>query len=1055
MDVSYSQTGRTGTSATYRVSVAVYFTSTGWYGYGMNGKVTINGVSKEIRFKNPSPSWNGSGHKGTWNFDITASAGSNGGTLPANVRVWGTDGDGTVMDTGSKTVSLSTWNTAPTWTGNGNVNGWTSSTIMAENTGKVTVNFPPASDKEGNTLRYDVWRYINGSSNSKIATGSTARSLTDNLSGFGQGTKVKYLFKVSDGSLWASGDKWTVEHSKNTFTPATIKASGGIGYSTSSITLTVSGAKNTNGNKDFGYRLYSPDGLTVFNDSFTPNSSGQVTLSVYNGSGTRPSNPHIDFSQLKSFVAKGTYRGTLVLRLQTSNIYGSSGSKEVAISVDLRTNPVPASLGNPTGAVTVAGGSYFVHNLSTVKVTWSGASDRLGAGALSYELQYKYGNGSWTRLTTTTGTSWSGKLGAVSSATTCYFRVITTTTYGYSATSGEKSITMHYYNSPKVSYRSPNRTVSEFTVYIDSSTDTSISAVAISKRTFIGLNGTAKDFAGSSTLIKDTGLNGDSNYNLTVKVTDNSGLSNATRTITVPVKTYIPILSITNKGIAINTTANPAYKLTIGGSMSVAGNLRIVDVDNNFSGTSGIYTYKGNDVNGMGMAIQSGGAMVIGSGESPINFIGTIANKSEEVTYITSDSAIHFVANCQTLANKKTASLYGDGTFNAPNIQVGGNNVYHTGRKPTKDDLFAVGGTGLHCSTKVDDAKYIWKSGFYDIDVGAGGKNVPFGGWNWLIHSSHTNNNSGLRYGMQIAGQNGTNNFAIRTINQYGDGTWNTLYHTGNKPKASDVGALPLSGGTLTGAMTTNSNLTAKGGVLYLGQGAKSSWVGFYDSTGTRRGYIGKGSPDSNLIYLSADTEKTIVTIGHFSPSATKTYWLGTNSPDRKWKGLCAEGGTVGASDVRSKENIERLDGTIVSYDEVTSEIKEYELSHFRSNVRAVGSDYYEFIRDRFKPSYYNYKLSEQVIADTGEYVIAPEDEYNMLKNVGFIAQDYDLKNDKVAQEFIFEGGDGELAYNHMSYVTVGMIALQEATRKIDALEEENRALKDRLSVIEEKLGIA
>lgn len=696
MDVSYSQTGRTGTSATYRVSVAVYFTSSGWYGFGMNGRVTINGVSKEIRFKNPSPSWDGSGHKGTWNFDITASAGSNGGTLPANVRVWGTDGDGTVMDSGSKTVSLSTWNTAPTWTGNGNVNGWANATIMAENTGNVTVNFPSASDKEGNTLRYDVWRYINGSSNSKIATGSTARSLTDNLSGFGQGTKVKYLFKVSDGSLWASGDKWTVEHTKNTFTPATIKASGGIGYGTSSITLTVSGAKNTNGNTSFSYRITNTDGLTIHNPTFTPNSSGQVTFSIYKGSGTRPSNPHIDFSQLKEYTKKGTYKGTLVLRLVSGNAYGSSGYKEVSISIDLRTAPVPASVANPTGAVTVAGGSYFVHNLSTVKVSWSGASDKLGAGTLSYELQYKYGSGAWTRLTTTTGTSWSGKLGAVSSATTCYFRVIATTTYGYSATSAEKSITMHYYNSPKVSYRSPNRTTSEFTVYIDSSTDTSITAVAISSRTFTGISGTAKAFTGASTLITDTGLTGSSNYSITVKVTDNSGLSNATRTITVPVTTYIPIMSITNKGIAISTTANPAYKLTIGGSLSVQGDLRIVDSANSFSGAGGIYTYKGNDVNGMGMAIQSGGTMVIGGGESPRAYIETIANKSLEELHLTSDGGINFVTNCQTMANKITVTLSQNGTFNAPNIQVGGQNVYHTGRKPSASDVGALpikGGT--------------------------------------------------------------------------------------------------------------------------------------------------------------------------------------------------------------------------------------------------------------------------------------------------------------------------------------------------------------------------
>lgn len=192
-----------------------------------------------------------------------------------------------------------------------------------------------------------------------------------------------------------------------------------------------------------------------------------------------------------------------------------------------------------------------------------------------------------------------------------------------------------------------------------------------------------------------------------------------------------------------------------------------------------------------------------------------------------------------------------------------------------------------------------------------------------------------------------------------------------------------------------------------------------------------------------------ILSQGHLCPFNTRTNWLGTNTPDRQWKGLCAEGGTVGASDIRSKENIERLDGTIVGYDETTEEVKEYQLYNLRSTARASARDYYEFIKDRFKPSYYNYKLSEVVNEETGEYTIDPADEYNMLKNVGFIAQDYDLETDSVAREFIFQNESGEYSYNHMSYVTVGMIALQEATKKIDLLENENMELKERLSKLE------
>ncbi|MGV2685130.1 hypothetical protein GNF82_12095 [Clostridium perfringens] len=837
IDVSYSQTARTGTNATYSVSVALYFISSGWYGYGMNGKVTINGTSQEIRFKNPSPTWDGSGYKGTWTFNITASAGSGGGTLPANVRVWGTDGDGTVIDSGSQVVTLSTWNTAPTWTGDGNVNGWTSSQIISENTTSVTVNFPPTKDNEGNTVYYDVYRYVNGSSNAKIASGSTARVLTDNISGTGQGDKIKYLFQTHDGSLWASGDKWTIEHTKNIFSPGEISGSGvTIGYDTTSIKLNVTAARNTNGNGSFTYRLGALNGITVTNGNFTPDSNGQVTLSVYKG-GTRPSTPHIDFDQLKEYSVKGAYVSTLVLRLYSSNAYGSNSYTDVTVTVNLRTNPVPAAINTPTGEVTVAGAKYFVWNLSTVNVSWAAGVDKLAAGALSYELQYRYGSGTWTRLTTTNSTSWSGMLPEVASLSTCSFRVIATTTYGYSSTSTEKSITMHYYKPPIVSVTNPNRTQSEFSITVNSSTSTSIATVAISSRTFKGKAGTDMAFAGASTTIKDTGLGGDSNYNLVIKVTDNSGLANATTTYTVNVAQYIPIVSITDTGVAINALPSSNYKLTIGGDTSVDGQLSAKAINSNGYATS--YT-GGSDYNkwtkiatvAITTRYQEVTSIIdvldYGSGNNvPVKAelslrvkqqgeMGTAPSCSMYLSsYITTSPDNFKLIVTQNTATKTEVQLWfknvqswstayfvprkANGYLNTitfhelqpfqvslpsgtqiPCYKITNNTPGDIGAA-TADHTHSnyVSGTGENCVTKVSDTRYVWKAGFYDLDEA--GINKPFGGWNWLINTGHSNNsNGGPRYGMQIAGQNETNNFAIRTLNYNGDGQWNSLYHNGN-----------------------------------------------------------------------------------------------------------------------------------------------------------------------------------------------------------------------------------------------------------------------------------
>lgn len=68
--------------------------------------------------------------------------------------------------------------------------------------------------------------------------------------------------------------------------------------------------------------------------------------------------------------------------------------------------------------------------------------------------------------------------------------------------------------------------------------------------------------------------------------------------------------------------------------------------------------------NGASMLIQSGGNMIIGSGESPLACYNTdLVGNTSEVTYITSDNKIVFYTNCQTYANKVTTTLNTDGTL--------------------------------------------------------------------------------------------------------------------------------------------------------------------------------------------------------------------------------------------------------------------------------------------------------------------------------------------------------------------------------------------------------
>lgn len=126
---------------------------------------------------------------------------------------------------------------------------------------------------------------------------------------------------------------------------------------------------------------------------------------------------------------------------------------------------------------------------------------------------------------------------------------------------------------------------------------------------------------------------------------------------------------------------------------------------------------------------------------------------------------------------------------------------------PSAPHANSISGSNNTGVSTANDANKIWKSGFYET---SNGTNYPSSGsWYWLIHAGHTSNNSGgsYQYGMQITAQNGTSNFYIRTTNNVGVGTWNKLYHTGNKPTLTELGITTLTRGSyLTGS---NYNGTA------------------------------------------------------------------------------------------------------------------------------------------------------------------------------------------------------------------------------------------------------
>lgn len=199
------------------------------------------------------------------------------------------------------------------------------------------------------------------------------------------------------------------------------------------------------------------------------------------------------------------------------------------------------------------------------------------------------------------------------------------------------------------------------------------------------------------------------------------------------------------------------------------------------------------------------------------------------------------------------------------------------------DNSNIVGGTRLSATADCDDANSIWKSGFYDL---SDGKNVPFNEWTWLIHAAHRHNNPTVKYGLQIAARNVSNSLAFRTTNSDGAGTWQHIYHTGNKPTLGDIGAASTSHkhtAAEIGAIPNNGSST------YAVEGLQVNklYVNQANRCGLFNGYSDGASNTSNNVKLQSwygigfapSIEGQPIPLGEYS------HWFNTRNGNMKARG--------------------------------------------------------------------------------------------------------------------------------------------------------------------------
>lgn len=280
------------------------------------------------------------------------------------------------------------------------------------------------------------------------------------------------------------------------------------------------------------------------------------------------------------------------------------------------------------------------------------------------------------------------------------------------------------------------------------------------------------------------------NITFSAYIIDTRGRRSDTKTVTINVKDYInPVITIAG-----------AYRCNSNGSPDDNGTyikVHFEDATTDIAGNaySNKIEYK---------PASSSSWINAGSYSSPRGMVignGTISTSSSYNVRITVSDSFATATKILDVAP----------AFVTIDFRRGGKGVA-IGKASERDHLFEVAmetklsgssncatGQNTTATTKVSDLNTLWKSGFYDCENAS---NSPFGGWNWILHAGHTNNGSNYRYGMQIAGQNGSNNFAMRTVNVNGSGQWNTLYHTGSPIDLPNNG-----GGWLYGA--THGNIRA------------------------------------------------------------------------------------------------------------------------------------------------------------------------------------------------------------------------------------------------------
>lgn len=996
------QTGGSVNNRTIKITLKAKISS-GYYGYPANWRANINGTwSGWMRLKG-TESWNKNDGFRTFEYSATTDVGTTSSkAITVGFGIDGYGGDDTWDSTVTGSFTVGATNRPPNppsniivRNGNSANSPVLSAGIVPENITTLFITWSAGSDPDGDQLTYALNESVNNGGYVQRDFG-TDLAHSYNTNGWDEGGTIQFYVDARDTKGAWSSKTYSGVFTKNRLTAGTIyEYSNNINFNTKSFEARFRGGSNTD-KSAVTYSCYS-DSITIYNQTYTSDTKQKILI-WRTGDATPASNqPYIKFNELVELYRSNNFTGTLSIGLFSKNTHGTKKSTVAAVvQVDLRVAPNPARnqsiVANSNHSpiykkVAFSNNYYFIPDGSNVcRVHWNLGSGKLGE-SVRYEVYVSYNNGGWQKLADVPqGTNDYAYYNHVIPKQTVSqqfkYLIRTITSYGYHSDAITPAQTLHFYNTPGIAVGTITRGATTCDVKVTVKTNTSIPNVG-TVGSWLTNPATSRGNLNASQgeqNIAVTGLTDAGTYTLKVTYNDNTGFS-GNQVRDIAIGQNSPIFFVNKYGIGVNgEKADNNYATKTKGGMEISR--------------------RGDGASLLHFNTERGWAFKQGrtGSDTSLDLVSDVDGKSFRIMPPSRNKSISFSVSDTTSSS----------------ILIDGNKVYHAGSKPTAADVRALPLSG---GTLTGDL-YVSGNG-KNVRLGTGGSDV------------YLNNTKSGKY-LQLK-DDGTLAYSDSVI-----------YHAGRKPTPADIGALSLSGGTLTGDLVINNNkrlkITGANTNLEMGTGGNDVFI-HNTKSGSYLQFHNNGNLYINSLLIGTqmypiidrDTNRWfqkiapvmndgVIEIGryidfHRANNDGADY---TARFDANGNFIWCSTSIVQNSDREVKENIKYLDDEPM----------------LLSVKGGSSTPFKDFIKD-FKFATYNYKGSEGKCFG----FIAQDIVKNPVGKLLLQEHEMDIINKKTRE---IEGTETTLAFGLADYTSVVAKALQEEIREKDEkiIELESRLEK-------------